>query len=414
MAVPTAVDLGIRDRIHPIVRALRTGFRRVVRVAAAGPRHLVLDEVVIAGRLLTHKGRERGIRRSAGATGARGEDLNQGSPNRYRIHHHDLLHHRIVVGNVVRRSVGVAGPEGDIVGAHRRGRPSRGVRDSCGRAGGNVQAAHRCTHWGAAVDAVVGCGRGYRVGTAVQILGRHAKGRIAQNQEIRYRDGIAYQVVGRLRARDKLVVVVVCRRCVRRRQGGYVGRACNRIGGAAIDLNANREGRRCTAVALVHDVNLVGSFLEDNAPVGPAAAAVGVVGGKEDPVLAVWGRPKRLLHDNVIGARASKTPNAHRLVGNATVGQGAFGVGRRRNRCGVKGQYPRGADFVVRYCRTVEVKAERDGVDARPLGSAGARARNRRPGGRQAAADGVFRIGIQAAGVAVSGTGQIVVLRVHG
>ena len=364
MAVPAAVDLGIRDRIHPIVRALRTGFCRVVRVAATGPRHLVLDEVVIAGRLLTHQVCEGGIRRSAGATGAGRKDLNQGSPNRYRIHHDDLLHHRIVVGNVVRRSIGVAGPEGDIVGAHRRGRPSRGVRDSCGRAGSNIQAAHRCTHWGAAIDAVVGRGRRHGIGTAVQIFGRHAKGRIAQNQEIRYRDGISDQVVGRLRARDKLVVVVVGRRCIRRRQGGHVGRACNRIGGAAIDLNANREGRRRTAVALVHDVNLVGRFLENDAPVGPAAAAVGVVGGKEDPVLAVGGRSKRLLHDNVIGARAGKTPNAHRLVGNASIGQGAFGVGRRRNRCGVKGQYPRGTDLVVRHCRTVEVKAERDGVDA--------------------------------------------------
>ena len=108
--------------------------------------------------------------------------------------------------------------------------------------------------------------------------------------------------------------MVVRRGSVRGRQGGHVGRAGHGVGGGAVDLDADREGRGRTAVALVDDVNLVACLLHDDAPVGPAAAAVGVVGGKEHPVLAVGGRSEGLLDDDVVGARAGQAPNAHGLV----------------------------------------------------------------------------------------------------
>ena len=157
-------------------------------------------------------------------------------------------------------------------------------------------------------------------------------------------------------AGDELVVVVVRRRSVRGRQGRHVGRARHAVGRAAVHLDADREGSGRTAVPLVHDVNLVACLLHDDAPVGPAAAAVGVVGGKEHPVLAVGRRSEGLLHDDVVGARTRQAPNAHRLVWEC------LALGERRpwyteagrGRRGVKGQDPRGAHFVVGHRGAVE------------------------------------------------------------
>ena len=164
----------------------------------------------------------------------------------------------------------------------------------------------------------------------------------------------------------KLVVLVVGGRRVGASLNGHTGRTRNRVRRGAVDLNAQRKCGAGAGIALVNNVYFVGRFLEYDRPVGPAGAAHLAVRRKHHPVLAVGRRTKGLVDDEIVGSDRSQAPNAHRIVGNARVGQGRLGVARRRGRGDVERQNARGRHLVLGNRAAVEVETKRQGLGRRP------------------------------------------------
>ena len=109
----------------------------------------------------------------------------------------------------------------------------------------NIKRRKRSTDRCSAVDAVVQGRTGDGVASAVEELGLHHKGSLVKNQEIVDRNLVAYEVIGKLYPRNKLVVLVVRCRGVGSSLNRHAGRARHRIGRAAVDLNSNgKSGTR--------------------------------------------------------------------------------------------------------------------------------------------------------------------------